>query len=79
MGTRKKEGLDFEKKYAFFLEFECINETIQLGSYREISRPELANIVMFCDALICIWFVCHTALQSYWIRRESVETEKDFV
>ena len=34
---------------------------------------------MVCDALICLWFVCHAALQAKWIRREANEIEKDFV
>lgn len=67
-GTRKT--LDFNE-YAFFLEFECNIENIRLEGFGEISRTQLANIVMMCDALICIWFVCHTALQSCWIRREA--------
>ena len=34
---------------------------------------------MICDALICIWFVFHTAMQGYWIRREVFDVSKDFV
>ena len=58
-GSRKE--LDFDK-YALFLEFECNIETIRLDGYGEITRTKLSNIVMICDALICAWFVCHTAM-----------------
>lgn len=34
---------------------------------------------MICDAMICLWFVVHTGLLAYWIRRETFENEKDYV
>jgi len=53
-----------------FIEYECDISNIKIPGLGTISRNWLANTVMICDALICIWFVFHTALQSYWIRRE---------
>ena len=58
-GSRKT--LDFDQ-YAFFLEFECNIQTIRFDGYGEISRTQLANIVMICDALICFWFIIHAFL-----------------
>ena len=58
-GSRKE--LDFDQ-YAFFLEYECNIEYIEIDGFGEISRTKLANIVMICDAMICLWFVVHTAL-----------------
>mmetsp|Transcript_20514 Transcript_20514/g.25234 ORF Transcript_20514/g.25234 Transcript_20514/m.25234 type:complete len:103 (+) Transcript_20514:1217-1525(+) len=34
---------------------------------------------MICDALICLWFLCHTVLLSLWIRRESFDGHQDLV
>lgn len=57
-------------KYALFIEYDCDISTVQLHGIGTISRAELANIVMICDAIICIWFVIYTAMLSSWIDSE---------
>jgi len=74
-----KSGSLDHGKFAFFLEYECDSSVISIAYFGEISRTQMANIVIGCDALICLWFLTHTALLSYWIKRESRDGEKEFV
>ena len=52
------------------LEYECDVGTVDLGRLGEIRRNLLANIVMLCDAIVIIWFICHTFLLNRWIDTE---------
>lgn len=35
--------------------------------------------MIICDALIIIWFVIHTGLQGFWIKRESIDVQRQHV
>ena len=59
--------------YALFLHYTCDITNIRVEGYGQLPRTLLANIVMICDALICLWFLLHTILLSFWIRREALE------
>ena len=47
-----------------------------MGSFGEIERNQLANIVMICDAIIIIWFIVYTFLLNRWINAEKQASEK---
>ena len=68
-----------QNEYALFLEYECDISTVKLQGIGTISRAELANIVMICDALICIWFVIYTAKISIYVDLEKRDMQKEFV
>ena len=42
--------------YALFFEFECDISNIELAYFGEIPRFRLSNIVIACDAIICLIF-----------------------
>ena len=53
--------------------------TVNLGRVGEIRRNLLANIVMLCDAIVIIWFICHIWLLNRWIDNEKALNEKETV
>lgn len=41
----------------FFFEYECDISMIELPGFGDISRSNLANVAIACDALICLFFL----------------------
>ena len=62
--------LAIKENYAMFFEYQCDIETVDLYYYGPIERHRLANIVIACDAIICLIWVFNTI----WLTRSySVE------
>ena len=51
--------------YALYMEYECDISTIDLIYFGSMSRTRLANIVIACDALICLLWAINTC----WLGR----------
>ena len=51
--------------FALFFEFECDIKDVELYYFGEVPRNRLSNIVIACDALICLIF----AVNIVWLGR----------
>lgn len=63
-----------QQAYALFFEYQCDIETVNLYYFGPISRQRLANIVIACDAIICLIWVINTM----WLGR-SISIEQHIV
>ena len=61
------------------MEYECDINTVELYHIGEVSRRRLANIVIACDALICILFAVNTLWLGRGISTEQYVIEKKYV
>ena len=65
--------------YALFMEYECDIATIDLYYFGEVSRARVANIVIACDAIICLAFILNTAWLGRSINQEQYDVDKKYV
>lgn len=59
--------------------YECDITTIELAYWGPVSRARLANIVIACDALICIIFAVNTWWLGKAIDNEQLRIDNKFV
>ena len=78
LGPRVAESLDFSQ-YSLFLEYECDISEVDLYYFGKMTRTRLTNIVILCDALICVVFALNTCWLSRAISSEQHDVEKKFV
>lgn len=63
--TKQNKSVDSYANYALFFEYECDISEVDLPHIGVVSRRKLANIVIACDAIICIMF----AINIMWLAR----------
>ena len=61
------------------MEYQCDISTIDLYYFGPMNRTELANIVIGCDALICIVWLINICWMGRAINNEQHEIDEDFV
>lgn len=63
--TKQNKPVNGYTNYALFFEFECDISEVDLPHIGIVSRRKLANIVIACDAIICLMF----AINIVWLAR----------
>ena len=69
MDKQDKTLQDFDD-YELFFRHECDYSQVNLPYFGQVSKKELANIVIVCDALICMIFAANIYWLSHKIQRE---------
>lgn len=61
------------------MEYECDIEIIEMEWFGSMSRTHLANIVITCDAAICLLWIINICWVQRAIQNESDKVDRDFV
>jgi len=70
----------FREDYFLYVEYECDISEIEYADYDlKMNRTRLANIVISCDAIICIIFIINIMWMNRAINTEQFDVDKKFV
>ena len=64
---------------SLFVLIGCDGSDITIPGGYEISRENLAAIVMVLDVIICFWFIMNIAMMSSYIEREGKYMDDQYV